>query len=181
MSAHTIWTPADLTVPAVDLSAMMAHLREDSTEQSAVIEAMLRAATRTVEMFTQRLIVRRAAVLRAKSLPYGRDGLRLPGGAVGAVTSMTIEGVAFTAFEVIGTSPAIMVPAEDWPAVTQGGYPVTVNYTAGPLVASADLLAAVKLIAAELYERRSDASELSLSEVPVSAKALMMPHRILPQ
>lgn len=181
MSAHTIWTAADLTVPAVDVTAMKAHLREDNPDQDAVIDAMLRAATRTVEMFTQRLIVRRAAVLRTQSLPCGRDGLRLPGGAVDQVTSMSIEGAAFTAFEVIGASPAIMVPTADWPVVTQEGYPVAVNYTVGPLVASADLLAAVKLIAAELYERRSNASEMSISEVPLSAKALMMPHRIMPK
>jgi len=181
MNANTIWTAADLTGPAVDVTTMKAHLREDGSDQDAVIDTMLHAATRTVEMFTQRLIVRRAAVLRTQSLPCGRDGLRLPGGQVHAVTTMTIEGAAFTAFEVIGTSPAVMVPDADWPSVTQEGYPVTINYTVGPLAPSADLLAAVKLIAAELYERRSNASELSLSEVPLSAKALMMPHRIMPK
>lgn len=181
MSAPSIWTVADLTVPAVDVADMRQHLREDYTDQDAVIDAVLRAATRAVEMFTQRILVRRAAVLRCQTLPCGRDGLRLPGGAVGTVTAMTVEGQAFTAFEVIGTSPAMMIPDADWPVVTQEGYPVSVSYTVGPVTPSPDLKAAVKLIAAELYERRSDASELSLSEVPVSARMLMQPHRILPR
>lgn len=181
MNANTIWTVADLTVPAVDVAAMKLHLREDYSEQDAVIQGMLLAATRSVEKFTQRVLVRRAAVLRAQLLPYGRCGLRLPGGLVHQVTAMTIEGAAFTAFEVIGTSPAVMIPDADWPTVTQDGYPVSVSYTVGPITPSGDLLAAVKLIAAELYERRSDASSLSLSEVPLSARALMMPHRIMPR
>jgi hypothetical protein len=34
------------------------------------------------------------------------------------------------------------------------------------------------LIAGEMFERREDASEASLTHVPISADYLMMPHRI---
>lgn len=179
--ASVVWSLADLTEPAVTVTAMRSHLREDSDDQDDVIVAAALAATRAVERFTQRALVQRQATLQARGLPCGRDGLRLPGGVVTAVTSVTIEGAAFTGFAVVGTSPAWLVPNADWPVVTDEGWPVTVIYTCGPAQVSADLLMAVRLLAAELYERRSDASEMSLSEVPLSARALMTPHRILPR
>lgn len=181
MRAESIWTPADLVNPAVSLSDMKLHLREDGSDQDTVISAQLLAATRAVEIYTQRIIVRRECVLRARYLPCGRNGLRLPGGHVHAVTAMTVEGAAFTAFEVIGHSPAILVPDEDWATITEEGFPISVTYTAGPASAPADLAAAVKLIAAELYERRANGSEMSLQQVPMSAQALMAPHRIMPR
>lgn len=178
MTAATIWTIADLPGPAVALADMKSHLREDSAEQDAVITAALLAATRAVEKHTQRVLVQRTATLRSAVLPSGRAGLRLPGGRVSGTPSVTIEGASFVAFEVIGDSPAFMVPNAEWPTLTREGYPVSVTYTVGPTTASPDLLAAVKLIAAELYERRSDGSEMSISSVPVSAAMLMQPHRI---
>lgn len=177
----TIWTLADLAAPAVSVAAIKSQVRDDGADEDDVVLAAALAATRAVEKFTQRALVQRQATLRARCLPSGRDGLRLPGGVVTSVASVTVEGAAFTGFEILGSSPAWLVPNTDWPVVTEEGYPVTVIYTCGPAQVSADLLMAVRLIAAELFERRSDASELSLSEVPVSARALMMPHRILPR
>ena len=179
--ADRIWTVADLTAAAVSLTAMNAHLRVDGNDEDTLVEALSRAATLAVEKYTQRLLVRREAVLRLPCLPVGRTPVDLPGGVIGSVTSMTVDGLAFTAFEVIGSAPALLVPTQDWPVAVGEGYPVSITYQCGPATVPADLAAAVKMMASEMFERRSNASEASLMTVPLSAQALMAPHRIYPR
>lgn len=179
--ADRIWTVADLTTAAVSSTDMNLHLRVDGNDEDALVDAFAHAATLAVEKYTGRILVRREAVLRLPCLPHGRTAVDLPGGVVGSVTSMTVDGVAFTAFEVIGNSPALMVPAQDWPVTVGEGYPVTVTYQCGPENVPADLAVAVKMLASEMFERRSNASEATLMTVPLSAQALMAPHRIYPR
>lgn len=181
MAPNRIWTLADLPSPAVDLQQLRLHCKVDASEEDILLQAYAMAATLHVEKASQRVLVRRSAVLRVASLPSGRCPLILPGGAVASVTAMTIEGTAFTAFEVIGDSPARMVPTADWATVTQEGYPVTVTYVAGPAAPPANLATATFLIAAELFSRRSEGSLDPVSVVPVSAASLIDKSRILPR
>lgn len=181
MAPNRIWTLGDLLSPAVDLAALREHCRVDTSDEAAVLQRMALAATLAVEKEAQRVLVRRQAVLRTSYLPVGRCGLALPGGAVSAVTAMTIEGTAFTAFEVIGDSPAQMIPDADWPTLTQEGYPVSVTYTVGPAVPPADLAVAVLMLAAEMFERRSEGNAGAVNRVPVSAASLIGRRRIMPR
>lgn len=179
--ADRIWTVADLTAAAVSLTAQNAHGRVDGNDEDAVMDSFARAATLAVEKYTQRILVRREAVLRLPCLPVGRTPVDLPGGVVGSVTAMTVDGVAFTAFEVIGNSPALLVPSQEWPVATGEGYPVSITYQCGYATVPADLAVAVKMMAQEMFERRSNASEVALVTVPLSAQSLMDPHRIYPR
>lgn len=179
MAPKHIWTIAEPTSAAVNLTALKDQCRVTSPEENALLERMALAATVAVEKEAQRVLVRREAVLRCACLPAGRGALTLPGGVVGEVTAMTIEGEPFTAFEVIGDSPARMIPTADWPAVTQGGYPVSVTYTVGPAAVPADLAAAVFMMAAEMFERRSDGSSDAIGVVPINSAALIRRRRIL--
>lgn len=181
MAPKHILTLADLPAPAVDLVALREHCRIDTLDESAVLHRLALAATLAVEKEAQRVLVQRQAVLRVNYLPVGRCPLTLPGGAVSAVTAMTIEGAAFTAFEVIGESPARMIPTTDWPTLTQDGYPVSVTYTVGPAIPPADLSVAVLMLAAEMFERRSEGNEGPVSRVPVSAASLIGRRRIMPR
>lgn len=175
-----IWTPAALSAPAVTLADMKDHLRVDHTAEDALIQSICVAATEAVERWTQRLLVQRAATLLLPSLPGAKLPVELPGGAVSTLTSVTADGVAITGCTVAGHSPAVLLPATDWPAVTGDGYPVSISYAVGFVTVPGDLLAAVKLIAADLYERRGQSTTAALQVVPISAEWLMAPHRIRP-
>ncbi len=178
---NRVWSVAALTAPCVTLSAMRDHLRFPDTSEDALISAKLAAAQGHVERFTQRLLTRRAVTLKLPGLPSGRCPVELPLGEVGAITTFQADGVDVVGVTAFGDSPAVALPAADWPVVTGEVYPVTVAYTAGFLAAPEDLKAAVMLIAAELFERRANAEISSLNEVPLSAQMLMAPHRIMPK
>lgn len=180
MKPKRIWTLEDLATPAADVSQLRMQARIDSADEDALLSRYLHSATLYVERMTQRALMRRQAVLRTSYLPAGRDGLPLPGGVVSAVSAMTIEGAAFTAFELLGHSPALLVPNDNWPVLTQSGYPVSVTYTCGPATVPADLQVAVLMIAAESYSRRTEGSETAVLTVPINAHELMKSHRIIP-
>lgn len=173
-----VFTPAANTTLVVTLSEMRDHLRIDSTAEDALIEAYLGAAVATVERWTQRLLVRRQAVLRLTDLPSDFTPIELPGGEVGSVTSVIVDIVTITGTYAVGHSPAVLIPATSWPTVTGDGYPVTITYQVGFATVPGDLTAAVRLIAAELFERRTNAEAVPINTVPMSAEYLMMPHRI---
>lgn len=179
MAPKHIWTIAEPGSAAVELAALKEQCKVTSSDENALLERIALAATVAVEKEAQRVLVRRQAVLRCACLPDGRRALILPGGAVSEVSAMTIDGAPFAAFEVIGDSPARMIPAADWPAVTQDGYPVSVTYTVGPAAPPADLAAAVFLMAAEMFERRSDGSADGITTVPIASAALIGRRRIL--
>jgi uncharacterized phiE125 gp8 family phage protein len=159
---------------------MMAHLRLSDSSEAALVDGYTLAAQVMIEKRIQRLLSRRTATLRLPGLPSGDCPVELPGGEVGAITSVTADAVAVTGTTFAGDSPALLMPATNWPVVTGKGYPVVIIYTVGFLTVPADLRAAVMLLAAELYERRANAAEGTMSEVPVSAQALMETWRIRP-
>jgi uncharacterized phiE125 gp8 family phage protein len=177
---NRVFAPAALTTPCVDLSAMRDHLRYTGSEEDRTIQSLLRAAQLSVEKYTQRLLTRRAATLKLPGLPSGNCAVELPGGEVGSITSVTVDGSPLTGVQAFGDSPALALPDADWPAVAGTVYPVAIAYQVGFVAAPDDLQAAVKLIAAELFERRSNGNEGAISEVPISARCLMDPWRIRP-
>jgi uncharacterized phiE125 gp8 family phage protein len=175
-----ILTVAPLTVGAVSLPDLKAHLRVDSDDEDTLIESYGLAATAAVERWTQRIIVQREAVLALQCLPERKTPIELPGGAVASVTAMVVDGVTVTGLSVIGHSPALLIPSDDWPLSAGDGYPVTITYQAGNGAVGADLQHAVLILAGEIYAHRENSHEGSLASVPVSAEWLMRPHRIGP-
>ena len=182
------WRPRDrvvsfapLSQAVVALAAMRLHLRidENDASENAVIEACESAAVAAIERAIQRLLVPRQVVLRLPSLPGGRGPVELPGGDVQSLTSVEVGGSAIAGSEVLGGSPAVLVPAADWPVLEPGGWPVTITYVAGFAQVPPDLLAAVKLWAAHLFEHR-EAVGPAMSEIPLAVSALIAPHRIAP-
>lgn len=176
-----IWTPAALSAGIVTLPDLKDHLRVTGLEEDAYITSLGIAATYAVERWTQRLLTVRAATLKLTDLPCSQEPIELPGGTVASVTSVTADGVAITGCTALGDSPALLIPSADWPAVTGEGYPVTIIYQAGFATPPPDLVHAVKLLAANLYENRSPVLSGTISEaLPLSAEWLMDPHRIRP-
>lgn len=173
-----IWTPSALTTGAVSLPDLKDHLRVTSGAEDATIEAYGIAATAAVERWTQRIIAPREAVLSLQSLPSGKCPIELPGGSIISLTTVVADGVAITGCTTIGHSPALLLNPADWPTVTGDGYPVTITYQVGMASIPQDLIHAVKLLVAEMYERRANAVEGPLNHAIVSAEYLMTPHRI---
>lgn len=175
-----IWTLAPLTVCAVDLEDLKSHLRETSSNEDGLITAYGLAATSAAERWTQRVISPRQAVLSLPCLPYGVAPIELPGGDVVSLTSVVVDGAPVTGGTVIGNSPALLIPATDWPTITGTGYPVTITYQVGMVAIPQDLMHAIKVMVAEMFERRENSVEGQISEVPISSEWLMAPHRIWP-
>ena len=173
-----VWSAAPLTAGAVALGAIKEHLRVTSNDEDATISAYGIAATAAVERWTQRLLIRREAVLRLRDLPSGQCPIELPGGVVGSITSVVADGVTITGAYAVGDSPALMIPDAGWPAVTGNGYPVVITYQVGFVTPPADLINAVKMICADMYETRQSMVEGASSKALVSAEWLMAPHRI---
>ncbi len=177
---NRVWSVAAPTTACVTLADMEAQVRGLDSAESALMDGYILAAQGMVERRTQRILTRRAATLQLPGLPSGNCPVELPGGAVASITSMTADGAAVTGTTVFGDAPAVLLPASEWPVVTGAGYPVVITYQVGFLVAPPDLKAAVMLLASELHERRANAEAGPLSEVPLSAQALMETWRIRP-
>lgn len=173
-----IWTPAALSAGIVTLPDLKEHLRVTSNDEDAYITGLGVAATYAVERWTQRLLTVRAATLKLTDLPSGQCPIELPGGAVASVTSVTADAVAITGCTALGDSPALLIPAADWPAVTGKGYPVTIIYQVGFASVPPDLIHAVKMLVADMYQSPASTVEGPTSKAMVSAEYLMAPHRI---
>lgn len=163
---------------AVSLTDLLEHLRVTGSDEDMYLSGLAYAATAAVERWTQRLLSVRSATLNLTCLPGGQEPIELPGGSVASVTSVTADGVAITGCTALGSSPAILIPAADWPTVTGEGYPVAIVYQVGMSTVPQDLVHAVKMIAADMYESRSSTVEGPTSKAMVSAEYLMAPHRI---
>lgn len=175
-----IWTVPAIDVPCVEIFDMTEHLRVTGLEEAGVIESLIRAAQGMAEKRIQRLLTRRSTTLRLPGLPSGCMPVELPGGEVGTITSVTADGVAVTGTVAVGDSPALLLPAVEWPVVTGEGYPVVIVYQAGFAVVPEDIKVAVKMLAAEMFRRRSNSEDGTVSEVPLPAQDLLDPWRIRP-
>ncbi|MGL4497341.1 MAG: head-tail connector protein [Beijerinckiaceae bacterium] len=179
-----VWTPEPLPAAAL-LSAQDLRLqaRIDHGDEDTLLAAIIAAAVSHIEMFTQRLLVRRACTLRLDCLPDGRVPLALPGGPVASLTAISVEGVALVLgdFEAIGDSPARLIPAADWPAITDEGYPVAITYQAGYATGNcpAELVAAVRILAAEMYRNREATVDAAVNSLPYGPAMLARPWRIM--
>jgi uncharacterized phiE125 gp8 family phage protein len=175
-----IWTASTLLDCPVTTAKLKQHLRVDDTSEDGPILSMGLAATAAAEAFTQRVLEPRTCTLRLTDLPTGREPIELPGGTVASVTSVIADAVTITGCTAIGHSPALLIPAADWPTVTGEGYPVTITYVAGMAPIPDDISMAIRLIVGDLFENRENSSEAQLHEVPTSACYLLSPHRIRP-
>ncbi len=168
------------TASAVSLIDLKEHLRVYHNDEDVLLGSIGLAATEYAERWTQRALSPRNATLRLSALPAGACPLDVPGGVVNTLTSLTVDGVAVAGLTVVGDSPAMVVPAADWPVPTGEGFPVVVTYNVGYQMVPEPLKRAIALLAAELFEQRRDGSDKTISTVPVSAEYMMRPYRIRP-
>jgi uncharacterized phiE125 gp8 family phage protein len=186
------WTAAQPPGLVLTLAELRDQCRIDAFDEDLLLMRLVRSAVEAVERWTQRLLAARACTLTLPGLPAVGEGVELPGGVVQSITSIvarTAEGdvtMDLTDVEIIGQSPAALFlkdSAAAWPEATRA----VVTYVAGyPAAGSdyganvpADLLHAVALIAADLYQNREHSGQ-GMRPVSLNAEWLMAPHRIAP-
>ncbi|TFL16427.1 head-tail connector protein [Jannaschia formosa] len=183
-----VWAPrdrivevADSTGPVVSLDDLKQIRRIDHDDEDMILQGMERAATAAVERVTQRLLLPRQVVLRLTCLPSRRTPIGLYGGKVQTLTSVVADGAAIEGAQVFGDSPALLVPAADWPTVTGEGFPVTITYTAGVSTVPPDLVQAIKIMVGAMdFNREAVVMNATVAEVPLGFDYLVSPHRIRP-
>jgi len=183
-----------ITPPAagpVSLEEQKLHMRVDHAEEDTLITAQLAAAVSLAESFMSACIVTQVwewtldGFSGCLTLPVG------PAQSVDAITYLDADGTAQTldgaAYVVDVTErPARIVPAcgHGWPVTRRQLAAVTVRFTAGygdaATVAArhADIVAAVKLLAAHLYVNREPVNIGNIvNDLPMTVQALLLPHK----
>lgn len=163
------------------------HIRADSTEDDAVIDAVIQAARSRAEAFLKQSLM---ATVWAYRIDWGFPAaIRLPIGPLVDPSTVSIDYVddagagqtlATSAYQVSKGPTGVIIPAygQTWPSTRQVLDAVTVTFTAGVAAATSlppAIVQAVKMTAAELYENREDSAPVQLAEVPLAARNLMMP------
>lgn len=165
------------------------HLRVDHSEDDALIEAFIAAATEHLDGWTGTL--GRAIVTQTWEQNYAgfSPELRLPLGPVDAVSSIqyfdadnasqTLPETEYTTLTDAAGTYIVPAVGKSWPSTYSRPIAVTVTYVAG-LEADevpAPIKTAILLMVALWYENREAATEASLSELPFGVKALLAPYR----
>lgn len=175
-------TVADAVGSVVTLEAMRQQCRiaPGETEHDDDLTAAEAAAVLEAERLMNRLLIRRQVTLLLPGLPPGTGAVELPGGAVEEITSVTVDDVAVTGAVAYGATPALLIPASDWPVVSGDGFPVEIVYTAGFATVPAPLVSAVRLLAEDLFDRPAPSSGMQKSDLRLRAEALLDLYRIRP-
>ena len=174
-----VFTPADLAASLLDMEDLLDHLNRPPQRDNDLIESYAVAAQNIVERETGRLLSSRACTLKLNGLPAS-DPIELPGGIVNTLTSVVVDGTTITGCAVHGDSPARLYPSDTWPAVVGTVYPVVISYVAGYTTIPGALATAIKIIVADLYDRRESVTPDQAHASPFAAKELMRFYRIKP-
>jgi uncharacterized phiE125 gp8 family phage protein len=185
--------PVRTVAPAgapVLLADMKLHLRVDGTDEDALIQAYIDAATAHLDGYTG--IAGRALVTQTWRQDFRGFGacLRLPVGPVASISSVTYydssnvqQTLADTVYDrftdALGSFVALK-PGQVWPSACARQDAVSVIFIAGTAATDvpAPLKVAIMLIAANWYENREAVNVGNItSELPLGAAALIAPYR----
>ena len=163
----------------VSLTEAKLHLRVDGTDEDTLISALIVAARQEAEAYTRRALV-------TQTWRYTCDRLAatvtLPHQPLQSVTSISIDGVTLAASNYgVDTSTGRVRPLAGYAADDIGG--IAITYVAGYGAAS-DVPQAVSqamlLMIGHWYEHREAVITGSISsELPLTARALLAPYRVM--
>ena len=180
-----------ITAPASDarvmsLADLKARLRVDFSDDDAVLDMILLAATEMAERFTSRRFL-------TQTLEWVTDnlvpGMRLPVAPVASVTFVkALDYPAGPAYTTLAASDYIVSPDGKatiinkpynlrWPWVGQGAEPVVIRFVAGGAASavSPSTLTAIAMLAGHFYNNREAfrPGSAPLQEVPWGVQALL--------
>lgn len=183
MTLRLVTGPA--TMP-ITLAEAKTHLRVDSTDEDALITAMIASATEHAETFTGRRLIDQTLDYVAEGFPRSGMKIRLPLAPV-----ISVEGVFYSkdgaetemdagayVVELIGGT----IQATTWPAADSIRVRFRVGYvdaqSSPPGEVPGDIVAAIKLTVGHLYQNReSVATGVAVAELPLGIEALLRPKR----
>lgn len=184
---------AEPTAEPVSLADVKLHLRVDSTDEDALILALIAAARRQIEAETGRALLTQTWELWLDAWPAG-DVLEIPLPPLASVSSIKYYDTADTEATLSAATYYVDAKSEPgrvaladgqaWPTTTLRPINgVCVTFVAGWTAQGSiptDLLAALKLLTAWLYENRGDGSAQSPERWPRAVEWLCSPHRVRP-
>ncbi|MFO8012123.1 MAG: head-tail connector protein [Phycisphaerae bacterium] len=176
------------TARPLTCSQLKAHLRVDGSEEDALVDALLAAATGYVERFTRRQLVTASYRWTLPEFPETFLVPRPPLRSVTAIeyvdtagTTQTLSADAYTVLT--GALPGRIHPAwsESWPSARSVPEAVTVTYQAG-FGAAADvpemLKTAIRLLAGHWFEHREAATEERIEALPLAVQNILWFYRV---
>ncbi len=181
MSIRLITAPASYPVT---LAEAKTHCRIDGTDEDALVEGLIAAATEHIELYTGRAIVSQTweAVYDSFS-----DAMVLPKGPVIAVTYVTYidtAGAEQTVSSVnysldSASDPQWVVKAANytWPPVSEGVNNVVIRFVTGYATTPFPIKQAILLLIGQWYDNRAAAAEKSLTELPNAVQSLLTNYR----
>ena len=186
------------TVEPVSRADMKLHLRVDYTDDDDLIDDLIAAARRHVEQRLWRSLIDQTLELTLECLPTGNKAIYLPGGPVASITTFAYVdtdgdnqtlNVSTDLQQALHSEPPYLVPAYDtvWPSTRQQIAAATITYQAGYGAAATDvpddIIAAIKLVAGNLYEDRQNHPTVPIGSVTESTAvdSLLRPYRLSDQ
>lgn len=179
------------SVDPITLAEAKAHLRVDSTDEDALISALIAAA---VAHFDGTGVLGRAMITQTweQSFQYTRTWERLVVGPFQSLVSVeyydagnVLQTATLEDFETRVDGDHVLIGPKvnaAWPSIYSRPDAVTVTYVAGYGDAADDVPASVRqailLTVAHWYENREAVSELPLKPVPMAVDALIGVERV---
>lgn len=175
---------------ALELQTVKEHLRKDTDDEDALIEALIATATEWVETFTARALLTQTWDALWDCVPEA-GYLRLPKSPVASITHVKYVDTAGTQTTWptqewqadIASEPARIVPAYGycWPVMRHQLHPLEVRYVTG-YGEAADIPAGIRhamlLIIGHWYEHRESVSDFQTFGVPLSSEHLLWRFRV---
>lgn len=176
------------TFEPLEVDEVKAHLREDGSDQDAVIKRLITAARLHTEVAARRTFITTTWKLTLDAFPKTILLHRPPISSVSSISYEDADGDTQT----LGTSvyqtdfesePGRIVEAygQVWPTTRDELNAVTVTYIAGYGATGASVpenyLAAILLLAAHLYENREATIDVALRTVPMAYDSLVWQDR----
>jgi len=184
--------PEIVTAPAAEpltLAEAKAHLRVDHSDDDALIQAQIIAARQMVESFTRQRLITQTLRFTYDWFPARLEIPVWPVQSVSSVKYDDAEGneqtLAASRYTLVKHRPRVLTPAysDVWPSTRLHWGAVRVDvvcgYGAAGSAVPGDIMAALKLVLASLYEQREgvivgvDAMEHPGMTAP---RALLLPH-----
>lgn len=154
------------------------HLRVDGSEEDGYIELLIKAAWSIAENYTQRPLLQRQFEQQFDEWPGYQ--VVLYWGNVASVDEIILakeggpEELDPADYKVDLIMDRARIVVTDIPTTVDGPGAVTITYTAGYTTIPPDLIAAMKLIVGELYERR----ENHVKQLPTAVEHILNMYRL---
>lgn len=188
MTASVLVTPP--TTEPVSLSELKNHARIDTTDDDALLTALIVAARQWAERFTQRVFITQTWRLWLDTPPETAT-LNLPRSPLISVLNVQFYDDADGATVWSNANYFVDTSSENgrlalrngatWPSAGRNPNGMMIEYTAGYGGAAAvpeSIKLAIKQLATHWYEHRGEAIDVDLKQAPLVIEMLLSPYKI---